>query len=123
MQVGSLPDKKTVRTSDAGKGKYSVHQDVKNAVMTGLGYFATGAALDTLSYFLEVEHSVDFNSIVDNPRALLMGLSAMFGSSVQVIETKICQALGKQFLIGTEGRSLEDMISIIRSTEFVNNGT
>ncbi len=119
LQVGSLPDRKLHGTLEENRRDSSIAQEVKSAVLAGLGYFATGAALEILVYFLEIEHSVDFSAIADNPKPLRVGLSAMFGSAEQVVERKICQALGKQFRIDNEGRSLDDIVSIIKSAEIV----
>ena len=115
--VGSLPEKKLSGFLEENRRDSSIDQKVKNAILAGLGYFATGSVLEILVYFLEIEHSVDFSTVVDNPKPLHAGLSVMFGSAEEVVETKICQALGRQFRIDSEGRSLEDMVSIIKSAE------
>ena len=81
LQVGSLPDKKLSGFLEGNRRDSSIDQEVKNAVLAGLGYFATGAALEILVYFLEIEHSVDFSTIADNPKPLRAGLSVMFGSA------------------------------------------
>ena len=123
MQVGSLPDK-TCNNSIGERKKASVtDQGVKEAVLSGLGYFATGTALEILVYILEVEHSVDFNFISENPSTLRTGLSAMFGNAVEVVEARICQALGTKFRIGSVGRTLEEMLSTIRSSEIPTSAT
>jgi Na+-transporting methylmalonyl-CoA/oxaloacetate decarboxylase beta subunit len=117
LQVGSLPEKKLSRTLEEHRRDFSIDQKVKNAILAGLGYFATGSVLEILVYFLEIEQSVDFGTVVANPKPLRAGLSAMFGSAEDVVETKICQALGRQFRIDIEGKSLEDIVSIIKSSE------
>jgi hypothetical protein len=122
MQVGSLPDKKRTGSFE-GERDSTMEQGLKSAVMVGLGYFATGAALEILVYILEVEHSVDFNSIADNPGALRKGLFAMFGSAGEAVESRICQAIGMHFRVGSEGKTLEDLISMVRFKEFVNGGS
>jgi hypothetical protein len=120
LQVGALPDKKLPESAEENRKDSSIDQEVKSAVLAGLGYFATGGALENLVYFLEAEHSVDFNTIADNPKPLRAGLCVMFGSAEQVVETKICQAVGKKFLIDSEGKSFEDILSIIKSTAIAN---
>jgi hypothetical protein len=116
MQINSLPDKSS-STGGSKDSDSSINKEVKSAVLAGLGYFATGPTLEVLVYLLEVEHSVEFNSIAENPGLLRKGLSAMFGSAVEVVEAKICQALGRRFQISIDDKSLDDLISIIRSQE------
>lgn len=114
MQVGPIAEKVS---NDRDKRKSSTGIDVKDAVLAGLSHFATGAALEALVYLLEVEHSVDFALIADNPAVLRRGLTAMFGSTEEVVEARICQALATQFgVIGPRG-TLEELISMIRASD------
>ncbi|MDG6906947.1 MAG: hypothetical protein JRN20_14325 [Nitrososphaerota archaeon] len=93
----------------------TIDRGVREAVIAGLSHFATGTALDALIYLLEVEHSVDFNFVSDNPTILRSGLIKMFGSAEEVIESRICEALRTHFQIATSGKLLEEVISRIKS--------
>jgi hypothetical protein len=86
---------------------------VAKAVMTGLGYFGAGQVVESLVYILELEHSVDMNSIAGNIDGLRTALSKMFGGAAHVVETKIAEALGKQLGVNSDGKSIEDMIRIL----------
>jgi len=98
-----------------------VNQQLAKAVQSGLGYFGRGQVVESLVYILELEHSIDMNSIANNLDALRIALTKMFGGAAYVIEGKICEALGKQLGIDVEGKSLESLIEILRSriSEFV----
>ena len=87
--------------------------NVAKAVMAGLGYFGAGQVVESLVYILELEHSVDMNSIADNIEGLKKALTKMFGSAAHVVETKIAEALGKQLGVDSEGKSIEDLIRIL----------
>jgi hypothetical protein len=116
-QVGTVPDKKSQRSPNTNQWDSLINQEVRKAVITGLGHFASGSALESLLYVMEQEYSVDFYAIADNPKVFRSGLSGMFGSADRIIETRICQALGSQFQTDSEGRSLEDLISILKTFE------
>lgn len=90
---------------------------VAKAVVTGLGYFGAGQVVESLLYILELEHSVDLNSIANNIDGLRVALSQMFGGAARVVETKIAEALGKQLGADSEGKSIEAMIAIMDSRE------
>ena len=86
---------------------------VAKAVITGLGYFGAGQVVESLVYILELEHSVDMNSIAENIEGLRNALTKMFGSASHVVETKIAEALGKQLGVDSEGKTIEDLIRIL----------
>jgi len=86
---------------------------VAKAVITGLAYFGAGQVVESLVYILELEHSVDMNSIADNIPGLRVALSKMFGGAAHVVEAKIGEALGKQLGVDSEGKSIEDLIRIL----------
>ncbi|MFI5421761.1 MAG: hypothetical protein ACHQ1H_12400 [Nitrososphaerales archaeon] len=90
---------------------------VAKAVVTGLGYFGAGQVVESLVYILELEHSVDMNSIADNIDGLRSALSKMFGGAARVVETKIAEALGKQLGVDSEGKSIETLIAILDRRE------
>jgi hypothetical protein len=90
---------------------------VAKAVVTGLGYFGAGQVVESLVYILELEHSVDLNSIANNIDGLRSALSKMFGGAARVVETKIAEALGKQLGVDSEGKSIETMIAILDRRE------
>ena len=86
-------------------------------MVTGLGYFGAGQVVESLVYILELEHSVDMNSIADNIDGLRSALSKMFGGAARVVETKIAEALGKQLGVDSEGKSIETLIAILDRRE------
>ncbi|MHB1868934.1 MAG: hypothetical protein ACYCPP_08310 [Nitrososphaerales archaeon] len=116
MQISSMPEKQFFLPAERNEKDSFVAQEVKKAVLTGLGHFVP-RSVEFLVNFMEQEHSVDFNTIADNPRLLRAGLSKMFGDAELIVESRICQALAEPFGIDSAGRSLEDLISIIRSIE------
>jgi hypothetical protein len=67
-QVGTLPSRKVAESTEANQRDSLIDEAVKNAVLTGLGYFAAREAFEILVYFLEIEHNVDF-AILDNPKS------------------------------------------------------
>jgi len=83
--------------------------------MAGLGHFGRGQVVESLIYILELEHSIDMNSVASELEALRNALSKMFGSAAYVIEAKIGEALGKYLGIDSEGKNLESLIAILRS--------
>lgn len=109
------------RHEPMGLDRSITNRGIRDAVVAGLAHFATGTTLEMLIYLLEEEHSVDFNFIAENPAILRSGLSKMFGSAEEVVEARICQALNAQFQI--EGKSLEELISRIKSSNILIRGT
>ncbi|MDA4111555.1 MAG: hypothetical protein OK439_03390 [Thaumarchaeota archaeon] len=103
----------------------ALNQQVAKAVLTGLGYFGAGQVVESLVYILELEHSVDMNSIATNIDGLRIALAKMFGGAAHVVETKIAEALGKQLGVDSEGKSIEVLIGILdsRISEFVPRQT
>ncbi len=94
QQPGLGKDKNT-KESDAAK--VAVNQQVANAVVKGLGHFGAGPVVESLVYILELEHSVDLNSLSNNLDALkVAALQKMFGNASYVIEAKIAESLAKQ---------------------------
>jgi hypothetical protein len=98
------------------------NEQVAKAVVSGLGYFGPGQVVESLVYILELEHSVDLNSIASNIDGLRAALTKMFGGASHVVETKIAEALGKQLGVDSEGKSIEELIRILdaRVSEFVH---
>ncbi|MGI0091201.1 MAG: hypothetical protein ACREBS_05785 [Nitrososphaerales archaeon] len=92
-----------------------VDEEVAKAVLAGLGHFGPGSIVESLVYILELEHSVEIQSVAANPEFLRAALSKMFGGAAYVVETKICQALAKRLGVDGEGKSFEDLISMLRS--------
>ncbi len=90
---------------------------VAKAVVTGLGYFGTGQVVESLVYILELEHSIDLNSIADNIEGLRSALAQMFGGAARVVESKIAEALGKQLGVDSEGKSIEALVGIMDNRE------
>ncbi len=88
---------------------------VAKAVEGGLAYFGTDAIVESLLYILELDYSVDLNSVALNPGVLRNALSKMFGAAEYVVEAKICQVLGKLLGVDSEGKSFEDLIAIAKS--------
>ena len=104
--------------SDYGR---ALNEQFAKAVVTGLSYFGRGQVVESLVYILELEHSINMNSIVENLPALRSALTKMFGGAEYVIEGKICEALGKQLGVDSEGKTIEFMVSVLKSRiqEFV----
>jgi hypothetical protein len=85
------------------------------AVINALGHFGPPAVVDSLLYILELEHSVDVNSVTNNLPALRLAFSKMFAGAAYVIEGKLVDSLGKQLGIDSEGKTLETMIDLLRA--------
>jgi hypothetical protein len=115
MQVGSISNNKRQEDSSISDDiPADVHQKLKKAVLAGLGHFAPSSTVEILISVLEQEHSIDFGTILNNPRSLREGLTKMFGSAEPVVESRIRQAIAKELGVSTEGRSLEDLMSLCR---------
>jgi hypothetical protein len=115
MQVGSISNNKRQKDSSISDDiPADVHQKLKKAVLAGLGHFAPSSTVEILISVLEQEHSIDFGTILNNPRSLREGLTKMFGSAEPVVESRIRQAIAKELGVSTEGRSLEDLMSLCR---------
>ncbi len=91
------------------------------AVVKGLSHFGAGPVVESLVYILELEHSVDLNSLANNLDALRDALSKMFGSASHVIEGRISESLAKQLGIDPDGKTLEELVEILKGRigEFV----
>ena len=92
-----------------------VAAQIAKAVEGRLAYFGTDMIVESLLYILELDYSVDLRSVADNPDLLRNALSMMFGAAEYVVEAKICQVLGKQIGVDSEGKSFEDLIAIAKS--------
>jgi hypothetical protein len=101
----------------------ALNQQVAKAVIKGLSYFGAGPVVESLVYILELEHSVDLNSLSNNLDALRAALNKMFGSAGHVIEGKITESLGKQLGVDCDGKSLDSLVEILkeRIQEFIPN--
>jgi len=111
-----MPEKELFRSKERNEKDSFIDLEVKKAVLAGLGHFVP-RSVAFLVNFMEQEHSVDFQTIADSPKLFRAGLSKMFGDAEQIIELRICKALADPFHIDSEGKSLEDLISILRSIE------
>jgi hypothetical protein len=102
----------------------ALNQQVANAVTKGLGYFGGGPVVESLVYILELEHSVDLNSLANNLDALRAALQKMFGGAAYVIEGKIAESLAKQLGVDPDGKKLDELVKILsnRIEEFIPAG-
>ncbi len=110
----SLNIKKNRYDSDADASEIALNQQVAKAVVKGLSYFGAGPVVESLVYILELEHSVDLNSLANNLDALRAALTKMFGSAAYVIEGKIAESLGKQLGVDSDGKSLDSLVDVLR---------
>lgn len=92
-----------------------VGEQIADAIERGLAYFGTDAIVESLLYILELDYSVDLKSVAFNPNVLRNALLKMFGAAEYVVESKICQVIGKQLGIDSEGKSFEDLIAIAKA--------
>jgi hypothetical protein len=92
----------------------ALNHQVATAVVKGLSYFGGGPVVESLVYILELEHSVDLNSLAYNLHALKAALSKMFGGASYVIETKISESIAKQLGIDPDGKKLEDLVELLK---------
>lgn len=113
MQVSSFPNIEQ-RESKERKDGLVLEEEVRQAVLTGLGHFAPQSTVEILTGFLEQEYGVDFSTIADDPKTLRDGLTKMFGGAESVVEVRIVQALAKQLKLNSDGRSLEELLSSVR---------
>jgi hypothetical protein len=105
--------KREVKESD--RSATAVNQEVANAVIKGLSHFGAGQVVESLVYILELEHSVDLNSLANNTDALKAALGKMFGSAAHVIEGRISESLAKQLGIDPDGKTLDQLVEILKS--------
>ena len=110
----SLNIEKKASDADVMASEIALNQQLAKAVAKGLSYFGAGPVVESLVYILELEHSVDLNSLVNNLDALRAALTKMFGSAAYVIEGKITESLGKQLGVDSDGKSLDSLIEILR---------
>jgi hypothetical protein len=94
-----------------------VDQELAEAIRTGLGHFGPESLVENLVYMLEVDYSVNINSLSNDPSSLRSALSKMFGGASYVVEYKICQALARQLGIDGEGKSLEQLIQLLKQSK------
>lgn len=92
-----------------------LNSEIAKAVTKALSYFGAGPVVESLVYILELEHSVDLNSLADNLDALQAALQKMFGGAAYVIEEKITESLAKQLGVDPEGRQLKELVEILRA--------
>jgi len=93
----------------------ALNQQISKAVVKGLSHFGAGAVVESLVYILELEHSVDLHSLANNLDALRAALQKMFGSATYVIEERIDESLAKQLGIDRGGKSLEELVEILKA--------
>ena len=110
----SLNIQKNGSDADTEASETALNQQVAKAVVKGLSYFGAGPVVESLVYILELEHSVDLNSLANNLDALRAALTKMFGSAAYVIEGKIAESLGKQLGVDSDGKSLDSLIDMLR---------
>jgi len=92
----------------------ALNNEIANAVTKGLSYFGAGPVVESLVYILELEHSVDLNSLANNLDALRAALQKMFGGAAYVIEGKITESLAKQIGIDPDGKKLDELVANLR---------
>jgi hypothetical protein len=92
----------------------ALNKEVANAVTKGLSYFGAGPVVESLVYILELEHSVDLNSLANNLDALRAALQKMFGGAAYVIEGKITESLAKQLGVDPDGKKLDELVTTLR---------
>jgi hypothetical protein len=97
------------------------NREFARALQSGLAYFGRGQVVESLLYILELEHSIDMNSLVDNVDALRTALSKMFGGASYVVEARISESLGRQLGVDPTGKSLESLVAILKSKRKNNN--
>jgi hypothetical protein len=110
----SLDIQKKEDDSYADAAEIALNQQLAKAVAKGLSYFGAGPVVESLVYILELEHSVDLNSLANNLDALRAALTKMFGTAGYTIEGKIAESLGKQLGVDTDGKSLDSLVIILR---------
>ena len=110
----SLNIQKNGSDADTEASETALNQQVAKAVVKGLSYFGAGPVVESLVYILELEHSVDLNSLANNLDALRAALTKMFGSAAYVIEGKIAESLGKQLGVDSDAKSLDSLIDMLR---------
>jgi hypothetical protein len=108
-----LPVEKVTKQEPEDQSAALNHQ-VATAVVKGLSYFGAGPVVESLVYILELEHSVDLNSLANNLDALRAALLKMFGGAAYVIESKISESLAKQLGVDSEGRKLDELIKLAK---------
>ena len=92
----------------------ALNTEVANAVIKGLSYFGAGPVVESLVYILELEHSVDLNSLANNLDALRAALQKMFGGAAYVIEGKIAESLAKQLGVDPDGKKLDELVATLK---------
>ena len=119
MQSASDPThRQNLGIDGSGKTQDSASVELNNeiakAVTKALSYFGAGPVVESLVYILELEHSVDLNSLADNLDALRAALQKMFGGAAYVIEDKITESLAKQLGVDPDGKKLEELVGLLR---------
>ncbi len=92
----------------------ALNNEVANAVTKGLSYFGAGPVVESLVYILELEHSVDLNSLADNLDSLRAALQKMFGDAAYVIEGKITESMAKHLGVDPDGKKLDELVATLR---------
>jgi len=108
-----LPKERSTKQQSEDQSAALNHQ-VATAVVKGLSYFGAGQVVESLVYILELEHSVDLNSLANNLDALRAALLKMFGGAAYVIESKISESLAKQLGIDSDGRKLDELLELAK---------
>jgi hypothetical protein len=108
-----LPAEKAIKQQSEDQSAALNHQ-VATAVVKGLSYFGAGPVVESLVYILELEHSVDLNSLANNLDALRAALLKMFGSAAYVIESKISDSLAKQLGVDSEEKKLDELVDLAK---------
>ena len=92
-----------------------INRLMKKAVISSLAHFAPQKSLEVIVAILEQEHSVNFERLVEDTGTLRIALTRMFGSGMSVVETRISKALARDAGVEFEGKSLDEMISLVRA--------
>ena len=114
-EVPAITKQSISKPPEVVKSDSMLGAQVAKAVEGGLAYFGTEAIVESLLYILELDYSVDLNSVALNPGVLRNALSKMFGAAEYVVEAKICQVLSKQLGVDSEGKSFEDLIAVAKT--------
>lgn len=92
----------------------SINFELRRAVLSGLAHFATRQSLEVIVAILEQEHAVDLQRLAEDTGSLRSALTKMFGSGQSIVEGRISQALAREVGIEYDGRSLDEMILLLK---------
>ncbi len=85
-----------------------------SAVRKGLAHFGGDGIVESLLYMLELEHSVDLKKVATNTSHFRSALKGMFGTGAYVVENKIRDEFARQEKVVGEGKSLDELVDLLR---------